>query len=261
MKIPSNYWLGIIGLAFIICLSAYLLIYNILYLSVSGKIRYYGLLQSLGMTQKTACLLHRKDKCCSSQQGGVAIGILSGALFCIQFVPYILNVSGIATGNIEMQCNPAIFLITILVTGLSILIGMRKPIRIATGVTPVEATKYRGSAPKRAGYKKKKGAFFWRMALEQLKQDKKKTIVVLLSLATSLSVFYCLTTIISSQGERTVLPNYWDADLIVRNHTQVTEDIHSLQPAIDNTFLSEIENMDGVKDFHVVEGVPVTFSV
>ena len=44
--------LGICGLAFVICLSAYLLIYNILYLSVSKKIRYYGLLQSLGMTKK-----------------------------------------------------------------------------------------------------------------------------------------------------------------------------------------------------------------
>ena len=44
--------LGICGLALVICLSAYLLIYNILYLSISGKIRYYGLLQSLGMTKK-----------------------------------------------------------------------------------------------------------------------------------------------------------------------------------------------------------------
>ena len=124
--------LGIIGLAFIICLSAYLLIYNILYLSVSGKIRYYGLLQSLGMTKKQLVSFIVRQMLFIAT-GGVAIGILSGALFCIQFVPYILNVLGIASGNIEMQCNPAIFLITILVTGLSILIGMRKPIRIATG--------------------------------------------------------------------------------------------------------------------------------
>lgn len=31
-------------------LECYLLIYNILYLSVSGNIRYYGLLQTVGMT-------------------------------------------------------------------------------------------------------------------------------------------------------------------------------------------------------------------
>ena len=104
--------LGIIGLAFIICLSAYLLIYNILYLSVSGKIRYYGLLQSLGMTKKQLVSFIVRQMLFIAT-GGVAIGILSGALFCIQFVPYILNVLGIASGNIEMQCNPAIFLITI----------------------------------------------------------------------------------------------------------------------------------------------------
>ena len=38
LKILAGIW----GLSAVICLSAYLLIYNILYLSVSGKIRYYG---------------------------------------------------------------------------------------------------------------------------------------------------------------------------------------------------------------------------
>ncbi|MCH5726359.1 hypothetical protein MMB10_25840, partial [Salmonella enterica] len=41
---------GAAGLAGIACLCAYLLIYNIMYLSVSGNIRYYGLLQTVGMT-------------------------------------------------------------------------------------------------------------------------------------------------------------------------------------------------------------------
>ena len=88
---------------------------------------------------------------------------------------------------------------------------------------------------------------------------KKKTVVVLLSLATSLSVFYCLTTIISSQGERTVLPNYWNADFIVQNQTQTTENINSLKPAIEDSFVEKIEKMDGMKDIHLVEGVPISF--
>ncbi len=109
------------------------------------------------------------------------------------------------------------------------------------------------------GYKKKKGTFFWRLAFEQFKKDKKKTVVVLLSLAISLSVFYCLTTIISSQGERTVLPNYWNADFVVQNQTQTTENINSLKPAIEDSFVEKIEKMDGMKDIHLVEGVPISF--
>ena len=97
------------------------------------------------------------------------------------------------------------------------------------------------------------------MAFEQFKKDKKKTVVVLLSLATSLSVFYCLTTIISSQGERTVLPNYWNADFVIQNQTQTTEDINSLKPAIADSFVEEIRKMDGIKDFHLVEGTPIIF--
>ena len=250
--------LGICGLALVICLSAYLLIYNILYLSVSGKIRYYGLLQSLGMTKKQLVRFIIKQMILVGILG-IFIGNLLGIILCMKLVPYILGILGISTGNMTLQFNPVILIVSIVVTIFSILLGMKKPIQIATKVTPVEATKYRECISNGKRYKKKKGAFFWRMAFEQFKKDKKKTVVVLLSLATSLSVFYCLTTIISSQGERTVLPNYWNADFVVQNQTQTTEDINSLKPAIEDSFVEEIKKMDGIKDFHLVEGTPIIF--
>ena len=250
--------LGICGLALVICLSAYLLIYNILYLSISGKIRYYGLLQSLGMTKKQLVRFIIKQMILVGILG-IFIGNLLGIILCMKLVPYILGILGISTGNMTLQFNPVILIVSIVVTIFSIILGMKKPIQIATKVTPVEATKYRECISNGKRYKKKKGAFFWRMAFEQFKKDKKKTVVVLLSLATSLSVFYCLTTIISSQGERTVLPNYWNADFIVQNQTQTTEDINSLKPAIEDSFVEEIRKLDGIKDFHLVEGTPIIF--
>ena len=48
---------GMIGLAAMICLCAYLLIYNIMYLSVAGNTRYYGLLQTI-WNDGTADLQH-----------------------------------------------------------------------------------------------------------------------------------------------------------------------------------------------------------
>ena len=241
--------LGICGLALVICLSAYLLIYNILYLSISGKIRYYGLLQSLGMTKKQLVHFIIKQMILVGILG-IFIGNLLGIILCMKLVPYILGILGISTGNMTLQFNPVILIVSIVVTIFSILLGMKKPIQIAIKVTPVEAAKYRECISNGKRYKKRKGAFFWRMAFEQFKKDKKKTVVVLLSLATSLSVFYCLTTIISSQGERTVLPNYWNADFVVQNQTQTTEDINSLKPAISDSF---------VEDLHLVEGTPIIF--
>lgn len=250
--------LGICGLALVICASAYLLIYNIMYLSVSGKIRYYGLLQSLGMTKKQLVRFITKQMLLVGTLG-VFIGNLLGILLCIKLVPYILRILGISAGNMALQFNPAILIVSIVVTAFSILAGMRRPIHIATKVTPVEATKYRECISSGKGYKNKKGAFFWRMAFDQFKKDKKKTVVVLLSLAISLSVYYCITTIISSQGERTVLPNYWNADYVVQNQTATTEDINSLQPAIEDSFVKEVGEMDGIKDIHIAEGTPITF--
>lgn len=244
------------GLCLIICLSAYLLIFNILYLSVSGKIRYYGLLQTLGMTKKQLIQFIKKQMFAVGI-AGIIIGILLGIVISLGIVPYTMKILGISGGNIKIQFYPVVVLLSALTTGIAILCSLRTPIHIATDVTPVEATKYRvNNEIIKERQKSKKGSLYWNMAVKQLKKDKRKSAVVFLSLSTSLIVFLCLTTIISTQGERTVYPNYWDADFIFSNATQTTEDINSLQPAIDNEIMAEIENTDGVKDIHAMRGIP-----
>ena len=263
---PSDYiersltiLLALCGLCLIICLSAYLLIYNILYLSVSGKIRYYGLLQALGMTKKQLVLFIKKQM---FKVGilGIVTGLFLGIFISIFLIPYVMQILGISLGNTGIHFYPIILLVSGLATGIAILCGIRTPIHIATDVTPVEATRYRVNDEKSPTRKKsKKGSLYWKMAKDQLKKDKKKTTIVFLSLAVSLTVFYCLTTIISSQGERTVYPNYWEADFIIKNDTQTTEDFESLQPAINEDFITELNQIEGIREIHMVKGIPVIY--
>ena len=265
---------AILGLCLIICFSAYLLIYNILYLSVSGKIRYYGLLQTLGMTKKQLVRLIRKQIWIVAVTGIIA-GIILGISVSLFLVPYAVKVLGISLGKTDFHFYPEVLAFSIFVTVTAIVCGVRKPIHIAADVTPVEAVKYRGNIivtppakEKRHGnlyrrmakdqMKKRTGNLYWHMATDQLKNNKKRTMVVFLSLAMSLIVFFCLTTLIDSQGRRTVYPNYWDADFIIHNATQTTEDIASLQPAIDEAFLSDIQGAEGVAEVHALKGIPVT---
>ena len=255
---------AVLGLCFMICLSAYLLIYNILYLSVSGKIRYYGLLQTLGMTKRQLVRLIRKQIWMVAVTGIMA-GIVLGISVSLLLVPYAVKVLGISLGNTGLCFYPEVLALSIFVTVLAVVCGVRKPVHIAAGVTPVEAVKYRGNMEfphaekNRQKQKKERGSLYWRMAEGQLKNNRKRTAVVFLSLAASLIVFFCLTTLIDSQGRRTVYPNYWDADFIVHNAAQTTEDIASLQPAIDDAFLSDIQETDGVAEVHAVKGIPVIF--
>ncbi len=249
---------AVLGLCFIICLSAYLLIYNILYLSVSGKIRYYGLLQTLGMTKKQLVRLIREQILLVGMAGTTA-GILLGVSVSLILVPYVVKMLGISLGNMGLCFYPEVLALSILVTTAAILCGVRKPVHIAAGVTPVEAVKYRENVVTPRTGKRRRGSLYRRMAEAQLKNNKKKTVVVFLSLAMSLIVFFSLTTLIDSQGRRTVYPNYWDADFIVHNSTQTAEDITSLRSAIDDAFLSDIQKTEGVAEVHAVKGIPVTF--
>ena len=167
---------------------------------------------------------------------GILAGIALGILFSLFLVPYVMSVLGIRTGGIRLHLYPAVLALSVLAAALAVLWGVHTPVRMAAGISPAEAVRFRGiQVSADSMYKTRRhGHLFWRLAANQLKKDKKKTLVVLLSLAVSLSVFYCLTTIISSYGERTVMPNYQDADLILRNDTQTPEDLSSLQPALES---------------------------
>ena len=47
--------------------------------------------------------------------------------------------------------------------------------------------------------------------------------------------------------------------MLLYNDTQKTEEITSLQSAINDTFLSDIKGTEGVSEVHAVKGVPVVF--
>ena len=89
---------GLCGLILVTCLCAYLLIYNIMYLSVAGNVRYYGLLQTVGMTGRQIRSLIRR------QMGflggaGVAGGILLGGAVSLVLLPSVIRSLGIRTGT------------------------------------------------------------------------------------------------------------------------------------------------------------------
>lgn len=144
--------LGLIGLILITCLSAYLLIYNILYLSVSGNVRYYGLLRTVGMTGRQIHQLLQRQMLLV---GGIGIGggLLLGTAVSFFLIPGVVKMLGIREKNISVVFHPAIFFVSILVAALTIYLGSRKPAKMATAVSPVEALGYHVLSTKRNSHK------------------------------------------------------------------------------------------------------------
>ena len=86
-------------------------------------------------------------------------------------------------------------------------------------ISPIEALGYRPTHKTVKERKAGKGKVIARLSLEQFTKDKKRTAVVLLSLAASLSVYLCVVTMLDSQVARTIVSNYMDTDMVIKNDT------------------------------------------
>lgn len=261
---------GIVCLTLVICLCAYLLIYNILYLSIAGNIRYYGLLQTLGMTGRQIYGLVRRQMLLI---GGIGLGsgmILGSALsfFLIPGIIKSLRIEASKIGGIEISFHPAIFLLTVLLVGITIFTASQKPAKIAVMCSPIEALGYRPvfgvkKKPQSAARTNYSAAhhsrnLVWRMAIEQITKDKKKAWIVMLSLASSLVVFLCMVTLIHSQSAREYVYNYRNLDLVLRNDTVRRENIEEHVQIFDENFFDKLMALNGIDEIAPVLYTEIT---
>ena len=251
---------GIIGLIAITCLCAYLLIYNIMYLSVAGKVRYYGLLQTVGMTEKQVKKMMR-DQMFLIGSAGTVIGCLSGGLVSFFLIPVVVKSLGIKSGYVGAEMirfHPAVLLVTILLVGVTLLLACQKPAKMAADISPIEALGYRPTHKIVKARKAGKSKVIARLSLRQFTKDKKRTAVVLLSLAASLSVYLCIVTMLDSQAARTIVSNYMDTDMVITNDTACKEKSEDRRDILDDSFVKSIKENTGVSEVYSVEFAEIT---
>lgn len=251
---------GILGIAGITCLCAYLLIYNIMYLSVSGNIRYYGQLQTIGMTGSQIRRMARVQMTCLSVLGTVG-GMIAGTCVSFFLIPTVVKSMGARFGKneeIRIVFHPVILLLTVLLVCLTMFFAGRRPARIAVNVSPVEALGYRPVHGRKKSHKTGKGGILWRLAKEQLAKDKKKAVVVILSLSTGLSLFLCMVTLLESQAARTIVANHMDMDLVLQNDTLKKEEREDRHQVMEEAFLAELKEKEALEEVHEVLCTEIT---
>lgn len=263
----TEIFLGLAGIVLVTCLSAYLLIYNIMYLSVAGNIRYYGLLQTIGMTGRQIRQLMQRQLFWIGGIGMTA-GILLGTVVSVFLIPVVVKmlVQGKEMGTVQVTFHPILILLTALLTGFTVWYAGRKPTKIAVECSPIEALGYRAVSRIRKGHKTRRGKLVFRMALEQLTRNKKKTVITMLSLAASLSVFLCLITLLHTQSAREFKDNYMGLDMVVSNDTisnmvllteeEGEEQIQGVHQILNKELLQQMEETEGVEEVLPAVTVP-----
>lgn len=100
------------------------------------------------------------------------------------------------------------------------------------------------------------------MAVEQLTRNKKKTVVTMLSLTASLSVFVCLVILLHTQSAREYVYNYRELDMVVTNDTiqnMVVEQDEEGKSQLQG--VKQILNQEILDKIKETEGVAAVFPV
>ena len=168
--------------------TGYLIIYNIFQISVAGDIRFYGLLKTIGTTPRQLKRIIRQQAlllCLIGIPAGLLLGYGIGAVL----VPVVLRSTQLDAGITTISTSPVIFVGSVLFALLTVLLSCSKPGKMAARVSPVEATKYTDAMQTKKKQRSTRGAKLHQMAFANLGRNKKKTVLVVVSLALSVTLF------------------------------------------------------------------------
>lgn len=187
--------LAMLAVLILVAFTGYLVIYNIFQISVAGDIRYYGLLKTIGVTPKQLRRLIRQQALLLSALG-IPVGLLLGYGVGAAAVPITMSTSTMGGRYTTVSVSPWIFLFSSVFALLTVLLSCARPGRIAGKVSPVEAVRY--TERQSAGKTHRKGSKVTpvQMAAANLGRDKKKTVLVMVSLSLTVVLLNLLVTFI-----------------------------------------------------------------
>lgn len=177
----------------LVIFTGYLIIYNIFQISVAGDIRFYGLLKTIGVTPRQLRRIIRQQAL-SLCVVGIPMGLLLGYGVGASLTPVVIARTTLGAKVSTVSTSPLIFLASALFALITVLLSCSRPGRIASKVSPVEATKYTEAAEGKKEHRTARGAKVHQMAFANLGRNKRKTVLVVISLSLSVVLLNVLVT-------------------------------------------------------------------
>lgn len=251
----------VILLVFFIIGSGYLLIYNVLYISISKDTRFYGLMKTLGTTQKQIKSLV-KNQAVKFACIGIPIGIVLATAVSFGIVPFVLN-EGFEQGKSMMDAevffHPSIYILSILFSAVTVWIACNAPAKAAAKISPIEALKFQNFAPKKTKSRNStNGGKLHVMAFHNVFRDKKRAILVFMSLFMGITMILGVNGVISSMSAENFIKEYMDYNFEYNDiQFEQPEQLNKEVPQFDEHFVEQIKQIDGVdiKNFNDLERI------
>ena len=246
--------IAIAAMLLLIIFTGYLIIYNVFQISVTGDIRFYGLLKTIGTTPRQLGWIIRQQALTLSL-AGIPLGLIAGWFIGGQITPAIVSqLEGIVPMT---SVSPVIFLGAALFSLVTVLLSCRKPGRVAAKVSPIEAVRYtEGGTIKRKQKKGHKGVSLLSMAWANLGRSRGKTAVTVTSL--SLAVVLLTVTVNFANGfdMDKYVSNFTASDFIVADAGKFQNSVldFTADMSVPQSVIDDISAQGGITDSGVIYG-------
>lgn len=237
-------------LSLFIVFTGYLLIYNIMYIAVSKDINFYGLLKTIG-TSPNQIRKIVKEQALYLSFIGIGIGLFLSFGMSSYILPKIM--SGVNQSYKDgIEFNVLIYVGAIVFSLLTVFLGCRKPAKVASNVSPIEAVNYVTKSKIKIRKTTNSGKLY-KMAWYNVFFDKKRTIVVLVSLFMGIATFLSVNTFLSSLNVENYIKGYLTYDFEIENTTFERE-------GFNDTLLNKIINIKGIKNTNLYKMSDMKFN-
>lgn len=244
LQLKDNFIKMMIGLAafmLIILVSGYLFIYNVMYISTSRKIQFYGQLKTIGFTNlQINSIINRQMS--SNLFAGIFGGLLLGGMVSICIMPITMKMVGVTANNMDVF-QPVIIIGSAMFSGIVVLVCTWKIKKLLRKISPIAASKF-NILP---SVKKKKSVGKGRiidMVNKNVFRDKKQAVIIFVSLTLAFSAFFMVNVLVEVNSAKNILDEVYAYDYRVRNESITTE-----QPVnrINRELIDNITNLNGIE--------------
>ena len=231
--------IAIVAFLALVIFTGYLIIYNIFQISVTGDIRFYGLLKTIGVTPRQLRRIIRQQALILCVVG-IPVGLFLGYVVGAALTPVVIAQTTLGVGVSTVSTSPLIFLASALFALFTVLLSCSRPGKIASKVSPVEATKYTEVSQNKKKRRTTRGAKVHQMAFANLGRNKGKTILVVISLSLSVVLLNILVTFTGGFDMEKYLAKQTCADFIVSS-TGYFGNAHNTETFITEEQIAQIQ--------------------
>ena len=251
---------GCLMVALVVLFFSVLVIYNIFQVGLAQKIREYGKIRALGATKKQMKkLIFREGMMLAIPS--IPAGLFVGTAVSIAFINSWLSESDVFGAEDAVQVNMVsipLLLVCGAAAALAVWAALKRPMKMISRISPVEAVRFQGENRKDQGLRRgKKQVSVHQLTKANMAMNRKKTVGAVISMGLSCVLFVVVANFTGNvstvyDARKAVPYGQFQIDLTysTRDTAYPENNLDAIlkKDPLDDTLVKEIQKLDGVTD-------------